>query len=78
MDDRFDRLSAGLRQLLHDARNPLAVISGNAQLLAEVAPSYDFDDLVETSVADIAEASNELAAALRALSDLRESLVPDA
>lgn len=74
MDDRFDRLHEGLRRLLHDARNPLSVISGNAQLLAELAPEYDFDALVTTSVSDLAEASEELAAALRALSALREEL----
>ncbi|MBE2186395.1 MAG: hypothetical protein IAE99_06455 [Rhodothermales bacterium] len=78
MDDRFDRLDAGLRQMLHDARGSLAVIAGNAQLLAEVAPSYDFDDLVKTSIADLAEASQDLAAALRALSDLRGTLAPHA
>ena len=78
MDDRFDRLHEGLRRLIHDARNPLSVISGNAQLLAEVAPSYGFDDLVATSLGDIAEASEELAACLRALDALRADLVPTA
>jgi signal transduction histidine kinase len=70
----LDTLQRELVRAVHDVNNPLAIISGNAQMLAELMRGQNVDAEVEKSVADIEEASTVLAERLERLSALRESL----
>jgi signal transduction histidine kinase len=70
----LDNMQSELAKAVHDVNNPLAIISGNAQLLIELMRELSLDPEVEKSVADIEEASVELARRLSRLSDLREEI----
>ena len=63
-----------LARVVHDVNNPLAIISGNAQLLAELSRAVDLDGDVNKAINDIEEASQVLASQLARLSDLREEV----
>lgn len=72
------RLLPELRQRLsrikHDANNPLAIISGNAQLLLELARAMDLGaDFIEP-LQDIEEACDRVSEALHELTLLKRSL----
>lgn len=58
----------------HEVNNPLAIISGNAQLLMELARALDLDEEIGQPIQDIEEATRRLSASLAALNDLREDL----
>jgi len=81
MPDRFDSESwemlADLRsrvaQVTHDLNNPLTVIIGNAQLLAELIRASSMPEELQKPVRDIEEASLQLANSLHALNALSES-----
>lgn len=73
------------RQLLHEIRtaisainheinNPLAIISGNAQLLLELSRMMDLDDAVVHPIEDIDHASRRVAELLNKLRDLRDKI----
>ena len=67
-------MQEGLRTLLHEAATPLAIVSGNAQLLAEVGTSDP--DLAAPCVADLVSAADDLAATLARLAALRDACAP--
>lgn len=54
----------------HEINNPLAIISGNAQLLTELARGMD--DEITKPIRDIEEASHRIAQSLNKLSNLKE------
>lgn len=66
-----------LSAVTHDINNPLAIISGNAQLLLELSRLLDLDPDVAKPIQDIEEASRRLAAMVGRLSALREALPND-
>lgn len=69
-----EELRSILGQLHHDMKNPLSIISGNAEYLLELGRAMDLDDEVVTSVEDIEEAARELEKALDEIAELREEL----
>lgn len=74
----WSRLGPELRKRLseikHDANNPLAIISGNAQLLTELASAMDLGPDFTEPLADIDEACERVAEALQELTLLQRSL----
>jgi signal transduction histidine kinase len=70
----LEDLRLALGRVVHDVNNPLAIISGNAQLLGELSRVCDFDGDVSKAIKDIEEASVELASQMSRLSALREEV----
>lgn len=84
MEEEFDastdpievirRLRRSLGRVFHDANNPLAIVSGNAQFLLELGKSKGLGrDLVQP-IEDIDEASERVAAGLRDIAKLRDRI----
>lgn len=63
-----------LGRLYHDTNNPLAIVSGNAQFLLELARSMDLEDDLVQPMRDIEEASERVAEGLRDISRLRDRI----
>lgn len=59
----------------HEINNPLSIISGNAQLLVELARALDLGDDIAQPARDIEEASQRIAASLEKLGDLKQSIL---
>lgn len=72
--DLLNQVRVALSRVVHDVNNPLAVISGNAQLLLELARIMELDAELAKPISDIEEASRELAERLAQLSRLREDV----
>ena len=72
-----EALKRALSEVAHDLNNPLAIISGNAQLLLELARMLDLDPDVAKPIQDIEEASQRLAATVSRLNELKETLRDD-
>ena len=63
-----------LGEIKHDANNPIAIISGNAQLLAELARAEDLGlDFIDP-LRDIEEACDRVAEVLNELTALQRKL----
>ena len=69
-----ETLRGALGHIKHEINNPLAIISGNAQLLIELARTMELDDDLAKPMHDIEEASRRLAGIVEQLSDLRSLL----
>ena len=69
----IDKVRGSLSTLKHDINNPVAVISGNAQLLKELARMDQHEDYLE-SIEDIEEASSQIRNLLERLDLLAEYL----
>jgi signal transduction histidine kinase len=67
-------LGRTLSRIYHDTNNPLAIVSGNAQFLLELAKSMGLDQDLVQPMRDIEEASERVAEGLREISRLREDL----
>lgn len=76
-DSDLVALQQKLSELVHEINNPLAIVSGNAQLLLELSRMMDLDPDVAKPIRDIEEASHRLAATIRQLSALKEGLGND-
>lgn len=72
--DEMENLDEQLAQAIHDINNPLAVISGNTQLLTELSETMSLDPIVVKSLEDIHEAVIMLNERLSRLGHLREEL----
>ncbi len=70
-------LRVALTRVTHDINNPLAVISGNAQLLLELARALDLDPDVAKPIQDIEEASQRLASMVERLNALNAAARTD-
>lgn len=66
-------LKVALNRVTHDINNPLAIISGNAQLLLELARALELDPDVAKPIQDIEEASQRLASMVERLNALNEA-----
>lgn len=75
--DILRRVRHTISRVNHDLNNPLSIISGNAQLLVELARAYDLDGDLMQPIQDIEEASARVAGILRRLIDLRDQLPVD-
>jgi signal transduction histidine kinase len=67
IDSRAQRLAS---RVVHDFNNPLAIISGNAQYLAEIIRATELTGEVADVVGDIIEAADRLAGQLAELKKL--------
>ena len=63
-----------VQRLRHDISNPMSIISGNAQLLRELAAMMDLDADFSDAIDDILEASERVDAMLRRTRHLEASL----
>lgn len=70
------QLQEALSKVYHDINNPLAIISGNAQLLLEMVHMMDLDDHLVEPIEDIEEASRRLNESLGDLERLQDELPP--
>ena len=70
----IEKLRRSLGRIFHDTNNPLAIVSGNAQFLLEVAKSMDLDDDLIQPMRDIEEASERVANGLKDISILRDRI----
>ena len=67
-------VSDAIVRLHHEVNNPLAIISGNAQLLAEVGQTEGLSEDLMGPIQDIEAATERLAESLRRLAELREEV----
>lgn len=74
MNVRLRAMSDEIVRLHHEVNNPLAIISGNAQLLLELARGMHLDADLLGPITDIEEASHRLADSLRGLARLRDQV----
>ncbi|WP_397547291.1 histidine kinase dimerization/phospho-acceptor domain-containing protein [Rhodothermus marinus] len=72
--ERLRQVRQELSRLNHDLKNPLAIISGNAQFLHELIRMRGGDAELEGPVADIEEACRQIHALLQRLVALRDTL----
>lgn len=70
----IQRLRRELGQVFHDANNPLAIVSGNAQFLLELGRTMDLGTELVQPIQDIDEASERVAAGLREIAVLRDRI----
>lgn len=70
----FEAVGTAIGGVKHEINNPLAIISGNAQLLLELARAVDLDDELVKPIFDIEEASRRIADSVEQLSSLRALL----
>ena len=69
--DRDAALREALSEVYHDLNNALAVVAGNAQLLAELARADDLGAAFTDPLDDIQTAYDDMSEALERLDDLR-------
>jgi nitrogen-specific signal transduction histidine kinase len=71
---RLEEVCVMLSRVVHDVNNPLAIISGNAQLLVEISRGMGLGQDLAKPLGDIEEAAQVLADRLAGLSALRENV----
>jgi signal transduction histidine kinase len=71
---QLDEVRVALGRAVHDANNPLTVITGNAQYALEMARTLDLDASLLRSLEDIDEAGRRMEAAMATLATLRQRL----
>ena len=71
------RVRHTISRVNHDLNNPLSIISGNAQLLGELAGALELDGELTQPIQDIEEASARVSGILRRLVDLKDQLPVD-
>lgn len=74
--DRLRRLGDEVGRLYHDVNNPLAVISGNAQLLLDIGAAEGLGPDLMDSIADIEVAAQRLAEVMTRVRTLRDDVAP--
>ena len=67
-------LRGQLARLFHDLNNPLAIMSGNLQLVSELAKAANLDDDMVMSLEDAQTAADQLAERLSALGTIRQDI----
>lgn len=67
-------IRVGVSKVYHEINNPLAIISGNAQLLLELARMSDLDETLLQPIRDIEASSQRLSDLLVHLTDIRDTL----
>lgn len=68
----IESLRTTVASVKHEINNPLAIVSGNAQLLLELARIMELDDELVKPIRDIEEASSRIAESLDKLSNIKE------
>lgn len=72
--NRVEEVGPRIAKVHHDLKNPLSIISGNAQFLLELNKALELDKDVVASIRDIDEAARDLEKALDRLVELRNAL----
>ncbi|MDX1438715.1 MAG: histidine kinase dimerization/phospho-acceptor domain-containing protein [Rubricoccaceae bacterium] len=72
--EKLADLDREIGALVHAINNPMTVITGNAQLLLELAKSGELDPLVEGAVTDIEAAAQTLSELMDKLARFRKEL----
>ena len=67
----YEQVRKAMALVKHEINNPLSIISGNAQLLLEMAKIMELDEDMIRSIRDIEEASQRVATSLEKLEDLK-------
>lgn len=67
-----DTLHGAISRVKHEINNPLAIISGNAQLLAELVKALALGDDLMKPIQDIEEASRRIMTSLNKLDVLKD------
>jgi FixJ family two-component response regulator len=68
----IDTLRATVAAVKHEINNPLAIISGNAQLLLELARMMELDEEIVKPIRDIEEASLRITDSLDKLNGIKD------
>lgn len=71
---KLAELDREIGNLVHAINNPMTVITGNAQLLLEIASAGELDPMVEGAVTDIEAAAQSLSELLDKLGRFRKEL----
>ena len=73
----LDSLRMTVAKVKHEINNPLAIISGNAQLLLELSRMMDLDEDLVKPIRDIEEASLRISGSLDKLNSIKELMARD-
>ena len=73
----IDSLRTTMANVKHEINNPLAIISGNAQLLLELTKMMELDDDLVKPIRDIEEASLRISDSLDKLNSIKELIARD-
>lgn len=73
----LESLRTTVASVKHEINNPLAIVSGNAQLLLELTSLMDLDEELVKPIRDIEEASSRIAESLNKLSNIKELIARD-
>ena len=73
----IDSLRTTVANVKHEINNPLAIISGNAQLLLELSRIMELDEDLVKPIRDIEEASLRITASLDKLNSIKELVARD-
>ena len=73
----IDTLRATVATVKHEINNPLAIISGNAQLLLELSRMMDLDEDLVKPIRDIEEASLRITDSLNKLNSIKDLVARD-
>ena len=68
----IETVRSTVANIKHEINNPLAIISGNAQLLLELAGLMDLDEELVKPIRDIEEASLRIAESLEKLDGIQD------
>lgn len=71
---KLERLTRQLADLHHDLQNPLSVLTGNVELLNEIAGEVEVDPSIMQSLNDIHAASGILVDMLARLKTMRDEI----
>lgn len=69
--DLLGMIDANITLIKHEINNPLAIISGNAQLLLELSKMIEVDETLVQPIEDIEASSQRISSLLEKLADLR-------
>ena len=73
----LDSLRMTVAKVKHEINNPLAIISGNAQLLLELSRMMELDEDLVKPIRDIEEASLRISDSLDKLNSIKELMARD-
>ena len=68
----IETVRSAMANVKHEINNPLAIISGNAQLLLELAGQIDLDEELVKPIRDIEEASLRITESLEKLNSIKD------
>lgn len=73
----LDELFRRVADTRHDVKNPLSIISGNAQLLREMTRAMELGEDFAEPIRDIEEATERIRDSLDRMDDLKQSIASE-